>query len=122
VVPVLFGTGWRGAGPLVVPIGRPGPGRVGFATWAGAALALLPADRVLAAQYAWPAPLAPEGASAIVYRDTGHAPEPAARQRIRSAGLAADGILDRVIAEMPRAPTGSAATSGTRCTGCPRTW
>ena len=70
----------------------------------GAALALLPADRVLAAQHAWLAPLAPEGASAIVYRDTGHAPELAARQRIRSADLATDGIVDCVIAEMPADP------------------
>jgi acyl-CoA carboxylase subunit beta len=66
-----------------------------------AALALLPADRVLAAQHAWLAPLAPEGASAIVYRDAGHAPELAARQRIRSADLAADGIIDLVITETP---------------------
>lgn len=66
----------------------------------GAALALLPADRVLAAQHAWLAPLAPEGASAIVYRDTGHAPELAARQGIRSVDLAAAGIVDRVITEV----------------------
>ena len=66
-----------------------------------AALALLPADRVLAAQHAWLAPLAPEGASAIVYRDPGHAAELAARQRIRSADLAADGIVDLVIPETP---------------------
>ena len=63
----------------------------------GGALALLPADRVLAAQDAWLAPLAPEGASAIVYKDTAHAPELAARQRIRSADLARDGIVDRVL-------------------------
>jgi acyl-CoA carboxylase subunit beta len=70
-----------------------------------AALALLPADRVLAAQHAWLAPLAPEGASAIVYRapdpDHRHAAELAARQRIRSADLAADGIVDLVIPETP---------------------
>ena len=41
----------------------------------GGAMALLPADRVLAAEHAWLAPLAPEGASAIMYRDTAHAPE-----------------------------------------------
>ena len=70
----------------------------------GAALALLPADRVLAAQHAWLAPLAPEGASAIVYRDTGHAPQLAARQRIGSADLAADGIVDQVIPETPADP------------------
>jgi acetyl-CoA carboxylase carboxyl transferase subunit beta len=65
----------------------------------GGALALLPADRVLAAEHAWLAPLAPEGASAIVYKDTARAPELAARQGIRSADLARDGIADRVIAE-----------------------
>ena len=65
----------------------------------GGALALLPADRIVAAQDAWLAPLAPEGASAIVYKDTAHAPELAARQRIRSVDLASDGIVDRVIAD-----------------------
>jgi acyl-CoA carboxylase subunit beta len=69
-----------------------------------AALALLPADRVLAAQYAWLAPLAPEGASAIVHRDPSRAPELAASQRIDAADLAADGIVDRVIPEAPRDP------------------
>jgi len=65
----------------------------------GAALALLPADRVLAAQHGWLAPLAPEGASVIVYKDTAHAPELAARQGIRAADLAAAGLVDHVVAE-----------------------
>ena len=65
----------------------------------GAALALLPADRVLAAQHAWLSPLAPEGASVIVYQDTAHAPELADRQGIRSADLAAAGIVDHIVAE-----------------------
>ena len=65
----------------------------------GAALALLPADRVLAAQHAWLSPLAPEGASVIVYRDAAHAPELAARQGIRSADLSAAGIVDHIVAE-----------------------
>ena len=39
----------------------------------GPALAMVPADRVLAALHGWLAPLPPEGASAIVYRDTDHA-------------------------------------------------
>ena len=65
----------------------------------GAALALLPADRVLAAQHAWLSPLAPEGASVIVYRDTAHAPELADRQGIRSADLAAAGIVDHIVAD-----------------------
>jgi acyl-CoA carboxylase subunit beta len=74
----------------------------------GAALALLPADRVLAAEHAWLAPLAPEGASAIVYRDTEHAPELAALQGIGSADLAAHGIVDFVVAE----GAGDGATAG----------
>jgi len=68
------------------------------------ALALLPADRVLAAQYAWLAPLASEGASAIVYRGTGHAPQLAARQGIASTDLAVDGVVDQVIPETPADP------------------
>ncbi|MBF6211691.1 acetyl-CoA carboxyl transferase [Nocardia puris] len=69
----------------------------------GGALALLPADRVLAATHGWLAPLPPEGASAIVYRDTDHAPELAAAQRIRSLDLLADGIVDRIVPEYPDA-------------------
>ena len=69
----------------------------------GGALALLPADRVLAATHGWLAPLPPEGASAIVHRDTGHAPELAAAQRIRAYDLLADGIVDRIVPEYPDA-------------------
>jgi acetyl-CoA carboxylase carboxyl transferase subunit beta len=65
----------------------------------GGALALFPADRVVAAGHAWLAPLAPEGASAIVYKDTAHAPELAERQGIRAADLAAAGAVDRVVPE-----------------------
>ncbi|WP_280428956.1 acetyl-coenzyme A carboxylase carboxyl transferase subunits beta/alpha [Nocardia brasiliensis] len=69
----------------------------------GGALALLPADRVLAATHGWLAPLPPEGASAIVYRDTGHAAELARAQRIRAADLHADGVVDRIVPEFPDA-------------------
>ena len=69
----------------------------------GGALALLPADRVVAAQHAWLSPLPPEGASAILYRTTDRAPEVAAAQRVRSADLLADGIVDRVVPEHPDA-------------------
>ncbi|MFF3227595.1 carboxyl transferase domain-containing protein [Nocardia suismassiliense] len=65
----------------------------------GGALALLPADRVLAATHAWLAPLPPEGASVIVYRDTEHAAELAQSQRIRAADLLADGVVDRIVPE-----------------------
>ncbi|RJO78894.1 acetyl-CoA carboxyl transferase [Nocardia panacis] len=69
----------------------------------GGALALLPADRVLAATHAWLAPLPPEGASAIVYRDTEHAAQLAAEQRIRAVDLRTDGIVDRIVPERPDA-------------------
>ena len=44
-----------------------------------------------------------EGASAIVFRDTAHAPELAAAQGIRSADLLASGIVDAVVPEHPDA-------------------
>lgn len=69
----------------------------------GGALALLPADRVLAATHAWLAPLPPEGASAIVHRDVDHAPELAAAQRIGAADLRSDGVVDRIVPELPDA-------------------
>ena len=69
----------------------------------GPALAMVPADRVLAALHGWLAPLPPEGASAIVFRDTAHAPELAAAQGIRSADLLASGIVDVIVPEVPDA-------------------
>ncbi len=69
----------------------------------GPALAMVPADRVLAAQHGWLAPLPPEGASAIVFRDTDHAPELSAAQGIRSADLLRNGIVDVIVAEQPDA-------------------
>lgn len=65
----------------------------------GAALALLPADRVVAARHAWLSPLPPEGASAILYRTTERAYEVAGRQGVRSADLFAQGIVDRIVDE-----------------------
>lgn len=69
----------------------------------GPALAMVPADRVIAALHGWLAPLPPEGASAIVYRDVDHAPELAAAQGIRSADLLRSGIVDAVVPEHPDA-------------------
>ncbi|WP_432251866.1 carboxyl transferase domain-containing protein [Streptomyces sp. HNM1019] len=65
----------------------------------GAALALLPADRVVAARHAWLSPLPPEGASAILHRTTERAYEVAARQGVRSADLLSQGIVDRIVEE-----------------------
>ena len=69
----------------------------------GAALALLPADRILAAQHAWLAPLPPEGASAIRHRDVEHAAEMARAQGVGVGDLYAAGIVDRVVEERPDA-------------------
>ena len=65
----------------------------------GPALAMVPADRVLVALHGWLAPLPPEGASAIVYRDVDHAPELAVAQGIRSADLLRNGIVDAIVPE-----------------------
>ena len=65
----------------------------------GPALAMVPADRVLAALHGWLAPLPPEGASAIVFRDTAHAAELAAAQGVRSADLLRNGIVDAIVGE-----------------------
>jgi acetyl-CoA carboxylase carboxyl transferase subunit beta len=69
----------------------------------GGALALLPADRVIAAEHAWLSPLPPEGASAIVHHDTAHAPVIAEKQRIGAFDLLDEGIVHAVVPEEPAA-------------------
>ena len=69
----------------------------------GGALALVPADRVLAAANGWLGPLPPEGASAIVHRDITHAGEMAQEQGVRATELWRAGIVDRVVPERPDA-------------------
>ncbi|MPZ72093.1 MAG: acetyl-CoA carboxyl transferase [Nitriliruptorales bacterium] len=63
----------------------------------GGALALLPADRVVAAEHGWLAPISPEGASAILYRTTERAADVAGAQRISSTDLRRLGIVDTVV-------------------------
>jgi acetyl-CoA carboxylase carboxyl transferase subunit beta len=75
----------------------------------GGALALLPADRVIAAQHAWLSPLPPEGASAIVHRDVEHAAEMARAQLVRARDLHALGVVDRIVPELPDAAEEPAA-------------
>ena len=65
----------------------------------GGALAMLPSDRVLAAENAWLSPLPPEGASAIIYRDTSHAPRMMEEQRVSARALVSAGIVDDIIPE-----------------------
>ncbi|TVU61270.1 acetyl-CoA carboxyl transferase [Paenarthrobacter nitroguajacolicus] len=69
----------------------------------GGALALLPADRTIAAGNAWLAPLPPEGASAIVHRTTAHAAALAESQGITAEALAVCGVVDVVVEEIPDA-------------------
>jgi acetyl-CoA carboxylase carboxyl transferase subunit beta len=69
----------------------------------GGALALLPADRVLAARHAWLSPLPPEGASVILHRTTDRAAELAERQGIGAPALLAHGIADAIVPEHPDA-------------------
>ncbi|MER5863704.1 carboxyl transferase domain-containing protein [Kitasatospora sp. NPDC002040] len=75
----------------------------------GGALALLPADLVLAAEHGWLAPLPPEGASAIVHRDGTHAAELARSQGIGADALVAAGLVDRIVPEHPDAAAEPAA-------------
>ncbi len=69
----------------------------------GGALALLPADRTVAAQHAWLSPLPPEGASAIVHRSTEFAPEMSAAQGVNVAALHGNGLIDHIVDERPDA-------------------
>ena len=65
----------------------------------GGALALLPADRVLAARHAWLSPIAPEGASVIVHGTVERAAEMAEAQGIAAPRLRDRGIVDEVVEE-----------------------
>ena len=65
----------------------------------GGALALLPADRTIAAQHAWLSPLPPEGASAIVHRTTDFAPAMSEAQGVNVASLYAGGLVDHIVDE-----------------------
>jgi len=65
----------------------------------GGALALLPADVVIAAENAWLSPLPPEGASAIVHGDLDHAAEMAEAQRVSAIDLYENGTVHHIVAE-----------------------
>jgi acetyl-CoA carboxylase carboxyl transferase subunit beta len=78
----------------------------------GGAMALLPADRVIAARHSWLSPLPPEGASAIRHGgDVGHAAEIAEAQGVRATDLRRIGIVDRIVAEYDDAAQEPAAFS-----------
>ncbi|MFI5426827.1 carboxyl transferase domain-containing protein [Aeromicrobium sp. UC242_57] len=65
----------------------------------GGALALLPADVVIAAENAWLSPLPPEGASAIVHGDLEHAQEMAEAQRVGALDLYENGTVQHIVPE-----------------------
>jgi len=65
----------------------------------GAALALLPADRVIAAQHGWLSPLPPEGASAIVHRTSDKAPQMAAEFCVRVGAVLAQELAGVLMAD-----------------------
>ncbi len=66
----------------------------------GGALALLPAQVVIATQNAWLSPLPPEGASVIRHGDVTHAAEMAESQGIGAAALLGSGIVHHVVPEL----------------------
>lgn len=65
----------------------------------GPALALLPARRVIAAERAWLAPLAPEGAAIILHGDPSRAAEVAEGAHARAVDLLAGGTVQHVVPE-----------------------
>jgi acyl-CoA carboxylase subunit beta len=67
----------------------------------GAAVAFLPADRTLALARAGLWVLAPEGASAILFRDSRHAPELARSQAGAAQALLRHGVVDELVADVP---------------------
>ncbi len=81
----------------------------------GAALALLPADTVVAAEDAWLAPLPPEGASVIMHRDVGHTAGMARGLQITAHDLQRLGAVDLVVPGPDGGPSsgpGTATSSG----------
>ena len=65
----------------------------------GGALALLPADVVVAAENSWLSPLPPEGASAIVHGDVDHAAEMAEQQGVSALDLFEGGTVNHLVPE-----------------------
>lgn len=69
----------------------------------GGALALLPAQRVIAAEHSWLSPLPPEGASVIVYGDVAHAAEMTVSQHVGAIELLRNGTVHAIVPELPAA-------------------
>ena len=67
----------------------------------GGAIALLPADAIIALEHAWLAPIAPEAASAILYRDTLRAAQMVRGQAADTGALQREGLVDLTVPEGP---------------------
>jgi acyl-CoA carboxylase subunit beta len=80
----------------------------------GGAIAFLPADRVVAAEHSWLAPIAPEGASAILHRTTDRAAELASAQATSATDLRRLGVVDVVIPDRPSRPEEEGERFGAR--------
>jgi acetyl-CoA carboxylase carboxyl transferase subunit beta len=65
----------------------------------GGALAIAVADRVLMQRHAIYSVIAPEGAAAILYRDSSRAPELAAKLKITADDCLSAGIVDTIVPE-----------------------
>ena len=66
----------------------------------GGALALTPANTVIAAERAWLSPLPPEGASAILFGSIDRAADMARNQHVGAADLQRAGIVHRIVPEL----------------------
>lgn len=77
----------------------------------GGAIALLPADRTLAAEHAWLAPLAPEGLTAIMHDSGENVAHAAASQGLQARALHLAGIVTDTVGEFPDASQEPAAFS-----------
>jgi acetyl-CoA carboxylase carboxyl transferase subunit alpha len=87
----------------------------------GGALGIGIGDRVLMMEYAWYSVISPEGCAAILWRDSGKAPEAAEALKPTSDDLLSLGIVDEVIGEPPsgahNAPLAAAETVKKRIVG-----
>lgn len=65
----------------------------------GAAIALFPADRIIAAEHGWLSPLPPEGASVIRHGDTSQSELMARSQGISARQMLEAGLVDEIVEE-----------------------
>lgn len=77
----------------------------------GVALSMLATDRVIAMESSWLAPLPPEAAALLMYKDASRARAAAEQQRVRAQDLLAAGLVDRILGEPDHLQTHELAAS-----------